>query len=253
MLERRPAYPHILMLPTPRYNVVLAVGLVCTAGLGWIIGSWIEAGAMYPLVAVAFFAVLFAAVVRVAGAHHPYPRFGPANGVTTIRAILAALAAGLLVAHPASPVVLWPVIGMTALMAALDGLDGGLARAMRMPSAYGARFDMETDAAFILVLSALVWKYEKAGVWVLCCGLMRYVFVVAGWMLPWLAAPLRATRRGRAVAVGQLLGLGVALAPIVPRPASAAVAGVTLAVLAWSFAVDVAWLRRESAVRSVRL
>lgn len=236
---------------TPRYNVVLAVGVVCTAGLGWIVGSWIEAGAAYPLLAAAFFAVLFTAVVRIAGAHHPFAHFGPANHITTIRAMLAALAAGL-VAYPVSPAVLWSVIGVTALMAVLDGLDGWLARFTRMPSAYGARFDMETDAAFILVLSALVWQHEKAGTWVLWCGLMRYAFVAAGWMLPWLAAPLRATLRGRMVALGQLLGLGVALAPAVPWPASAAVAGVTLAVLAWSFAIDVAWLWRQS-VRSVPL
>ena len=251
MLERRLAYAHILMPHTPRYNVVLASGLVCTAALGWIVGSWIEGGAAYALVAAAFFAVLFAAVVRVAGAHHPYPRFGPANGVTTIRAMLAALAAGL-VGHPASPAVLWSMIGLTALMAVLDGVDGWLARATRMTSAYGARFDMEADAAFVLVLSILVWQHDKAGVWVLFCGLMRYAFVAAGWMLPWLAEPLRPTRRGRTVAIGQLLGLGVALAPVVPWPASAAVAGVTLAALGWSFAVDVAWLWRQSVVRSVR-
>jgi phosphatidylglycerophosphate synthase len=236
---------------TPRYNVVLAVGLVGTAGLAWIVGSWIDGGAAYPLTAAAFFAVLVAAVVRVAGRHHPYPRFGSANVLTTIRAMLAALAAGL-VAHPASPAVLWPVIGLTSLMALLDGLDGWLARSTRMASAFGARFDMETDAAFVLVLSVLVWQYDKASVWVLGCGLMRYAFVAAGWILPWLAAPLRATRRGRIVAVGQLLGLAMALAPSVPRPASAAAAGVTLAALAWSFAIDVARLRRQSAAGSVR-
>jgi phosphatidylglycerophosphate synthase len=232
------------MLHSPRYNLVLAVGLACTAGVGWIVGSRIEAGAAYPLIATAFFALLFTAVVGVAGAHHLHARFGPANHVTTIRAMLAALAAGL-VGHPASPAVLWAVIGVTGLMAALDGLDGWLARVTRMASAYGARFDMETDAAFILVLSALVWQHDKAGAWVLCCGLMRYAFVAAGWMRPWLAAPLRTTRRGRIVAIGQLLGLGVALAPIVPWPASAAVAGVTLAVLGWSFAIDVGWLWRH--------
>src|SRR5262245_45449880 len=101
MLEPRPAYPHILMPQSPRYNVVLASGLVCTAGLGWIVGLSIDAGVAYPLVAAAFFAVLFTAVVRVAGAHHPHARFGPANHVTTIRAMLAALAAGL-VGHAAS-------------------------------------------------------------------------------------------------------------------------------------------------------
>ena len=240
------------MPQSPRYNVVLASGLVCTAALGWIAGSWIEASAVYPLVAAGFFAVLFTAVVRVAGAHHPYARFGPANHVTTIRAMLAGIAAGL-VGHPASAPVLWSVIGLTTMVAVLDGLDGWLARVTRMTSGYGARFDMETDAAFIFVLSVLVWQHEKAGAWVWGCGVMRYAFVAAGWMRPWLAAPLRATRRGRIVAVVQLLGLGVALAPSVPWPASAVVAGVTLAVLGWSFAIDVTRLWRQSVVRSVRL
>jgi phosphatidylglycerophosphate synthase len=237
---------------TRRYNVVLAVGLGSTAALAWIAGSWIDGGAAYPLKAAAFFAVLVTASVWVAGAQHPYPRFGPANGVTTIRAVLAALAAGL-IGHPSSPEVLWPVIGLTGLMAALDGLDGWLARSTRMASAFGARYDMETDAAFILVLSILVRQYGKAGVWVLLCGLMRYAFVAAGWLLPWLAGPLRATRRGRVVAVGQLLGLGVALAPVVPPPASAVAAAVTLAALAWSFAIDVMWLWRHKTLQSTNL
>jgi phosphatidylglycerophosphate synthase len=229
---------------TPRYNVALAVGLAGTAGLGWMAGSWIGAGVSYPIMAAAFFGVLFTTVVAVAGAQTLHVRFGPANVVTTARAMLAALAAGL-VGQSASPALLWPLIGVTALVAVLDGLDGWLARATRTVSAFGARFDMETDAAFILVLSVLVWQYEKAGIWVLGCGLMRYAFAGAGRVLPWLAKPLRATRRGRTVAILQLVGLGVALAPIVPRPASAAVAGVTLAALGWSFAVDVAWLWRH--------
>jgi phosphatidylglycerophosphate synthase len=229
---------------TGRYNVALAIGLGSTAGLGWIVGSWIDGGGSYSLKAAVFFAVLVSAVVRVAGAQHPYARFGPANAVTTIRAMLAAFAAGL-IGDPVSPDVLWSVIALTALMVALDGVDGWLARRTRMASPFGARFDMETDAAFILVLSLLVWQHGKAGAWVLLCGLMRYAFVGAGWLLPWLARPLRATRRGRMVAVGQLLGLGVALAPAVPAPASTLAAAVTLGALAWSFAIDVMWLSRQ--------
>jgi phosphatidylglycerophosphate synthase len=228
----------------PRYNVVALAGLICTAGLGWIAGSWIGAGAAYPVVAAACFALLFTTVVRVAGAHHPYPRFGAANIVTTIRAIAAALIAGL-IGYPVSPPVLWTVIAATVVMAALDGVDGWLARTTGMASAFGGRFDMETDAAFILILSVLVWQHEKAGAWVLACGVMRYAFVAAGGMMPWMAKPLRATRRGRIVAITQSIGLGVALAPSVQRPASAAVAAATLAALAWSFAVDVAWLWRR--------
>jgi len=229
---------------TPRYNVVLAIGCGSTAGLGLLAGPWIDAGATYALKAAAFFAVLMVAIVWIAGAQHPYPRFGPANYVTAIRAMLAALVAGL-IGHPATPEMLWSVIGLTALMAALDGLDGWLARRTRMASAFGARFDMETDALLILILSVLVWQHGKAGVWVLLCGLMRYGFVAAGWLLPWLAGPLRPTRRGRTVAVGQLFGLSVALAPIVPAPLSAGAAAITLAALVWSFAIDVLWLSRH--------
>ena len=229
---------------TPRYNVVAVAGLICTAALGWLTRSWIGAGASYPIVAAAFFAVLFTAVVTVAGAHHPHTRFGPANSVTTIRAIVAALTAGL-VGQDASPPVLWAVIGITALMVVLDGVDGWLARRTRMASVFGARLDMETDAAFILILSVLVWQHGKAGAWVLGCGLMRYAFVAAGWLMPWLARPLRATRRGRIVAISQLIGLAMAFAPIVPQPASAVIAAVTFVALAWSFAIDVAWLWRR--------
>jgi phosphatidylglycerophosphate synthase len=229
---------------TPRYNVIGLAGVVCTAGLGWVAGSAISAGPAYPLVAAACFAVLFISVVIIAGAHHPHTRFGPANSVTTIRAIAAALAAGL-VGQAVPPPILWAAVGVTALMVALDGVDGWLARSTGMASAFGARFDMETDAAFILIQSVLVWQHDKAGPWVLGCGLMRYAFVAAGQMMPWLAKPLRATRRGRVVAIIQLIGLGLALAPLVQPPVSAAVAAITLAALAWSFAIDVAWLWRR--------
>jgi phosphatidylglycerophosphate synthase len=229
---------------TRRYNVVFASGTGITAGVAWIVGSSIDAGVVYPLQAAAFFALLVVAVVSVAGADHPFPRFGPANYVTTIRAMLAALVAGL-VGRSVPPGVLWGVILVTALVAVLDGLDGWLARNTGTVSAYGARFDMETDAAFILVLSILTWQHGKAGSWVLLSGLMRYAFVAAGWVLPWLAKPLRATRRGRTVAVIQLFGLSVALAPIVSPPASDVAALISLAALVWSFGIDVAWLSRQ--------
>ena len=240
----RLAYPLILMPYPPRYNAFVVVGLAGTTAVASIVSGLIDGGAAYVLKASIFFAVLFGGVLWVAGALHPHSRFGAANQVTTLRAILAALAAGL-VGHPVPPSILWWVIGLTVLMAILDGVDGWLARSTRLASAYGARLDMETDAAFILVLSVLVWQHEKAGLWVVACGLMRYGFVAAGRVLPWLARPLRTTRRGRIVAISQLLGLGVALAPAVARPTSAAIAGVTLAALVWSFVVDIAWLARS--------
>jgi len=234
------------MRDTRRYNLAPAIGfgLVITGGSAWLAGARIDAGAGYPLKAVTVFALMIGVIIAVAGKEHPYPRFGPANGVTMIRAMLVALVAAL-IGHPATPETLWWVIGLTALMAALDGLDGWLARRTGMASGFGARFDMETDAVLILVLSILVWQHEKAGAWVLLCGLMRYGFVAAGWLVPWLAQPLQSTLRGKTVAVSQLLGLSVALAPIVPAPLSAVAAALALTALAWSFAIDIMRLSRQ--------
>jgi phosphatidylglycerophosphate synthase len=201
--------------------------------------------------AAAVFAVMMAVVVAAVGAHHPFARFGPANYVTMLRAAVVALAASLLI-DPPSERVAWFVVGATACLAALDGLDGWLARRTGLASAFGARFDMEIDALLILVLSLFVWQHDKAGVWVLACGLMRYAFVAAGWVLPWMAGPLPPTLRGKSVAVAQFAGLSLALAPVVPAPASAIIAAITLAALVWSFAIDVRRLWRAEVRPTVR-
>lgn len=204
----------------------------------------VQGGALYALKAAIVFTVMMAVVARGLAAHHPFRRFGPANQVTTIRALLAALAAAL-IGEAATPASAWAVAGGAVAIAVLDGADGWLARRTRMVSPFGARFDMETDAFFILVLSVLVWQHGKAGAWVLLCGLMRYAFVAAGWMLPWMAGPLRSTVRGKSVAIAQIAGLTAALLPPVAPPLSTGIAAVTLGALVWSFAVDVAWLFRQ--------
>jgi phosphatidylglycerophosphate synthase len=89
----------------------------------------------------------------------------------------------------------------------------------------------------LAVLSVLAWRYDQAGAWVLLIGLMRYLFVGAGWLLPWLTGPLRPTRRGRVVAVIQMVTLAVIL--VVPRPLARAAAATALALLVWSFATDI--------------
>src|SRR5690606_3710147 len=104
----------------------------------------------------------------------------------------------------------------------------------------------ETDALLILVLAALVWQHDKAGAWILLSGLLRYVFVAASYLAPWLAASLAPSRRRQAACVVQIVSLIGALAPVVPTPASAALALGGLAALVWSFGVDVAWLARHA-------
>jgi phosphatidylglycerophosphate synthase len=111
-------------------------------------------------------------------------------------------------------------------------------------SAFGARFDMEVDALLILALSGLAAGLGKAGAWVIGLGVLRYGFVLAGWLAPRLAQPLPPSRRRQAVCVLQVVVLGLMLAPPVMPPVSVALAAAAFAALAWSFAADVAWLLR---------
>jgi phosphatidylglycerophosphate synthase len=176
------------------------------------------------------------------GGHHPYHRFGPANQVTTLRAVLAALVASC-IGEPAVPQVAATASAAAVLIAALDGVDGWLARRSRMASAFGARFDVETDALFVMAMSILAWQHGKAGGWVLLGG-MRYIFVMAGWCLRWMARPLQPTRRAKTISVVHMVSVAVALTPVVPQPLSAMTVAAALLALSWSFAVDVRRLWR---------
>jgi phosphatidylglycerophosphate synthase len=229
--------------------ITAAVGLAATLLAGTWMGAALDTSPRFPEFAAAVFLGGMILVLVAAPAHHPHPRFGAANLVTTSRLMLVALVAGLALETPSARLA-WFVVALAAVGAALDGMDGWLARRSGLSSVLGARFDMETDAFLILLLSFTVWRHGKAGVWVLGCGLMRYAFVAAGWRLPWLAGPLTPTVRGKVVAVVQLAALGLALTPPITPPISTIVAAVALAALAWSFGVDVGRLRRQRAERA---
>ena len=177
---------------------------------------------LYPWKASAVFVAMLLLAAGFVGAHHPFARFGPANQTTTVRALLVALVAGF-VGEPGLPSVAATAAGLTLAVTGLDGVDGWLARRSRMASDFGARFDMEVDALLVMVLSILAWQYGKAGPWVLASGLLRYGFLAAGWLRPWLARPLIPSRRRQAICVVQIAGLNLAIVPAIPargqRPA----------------------------------
>lgn len=196
-------------------------------------------------VAVGVYALAGLVVIVGFGAAHPGGRFGLANSVTLARAGGAAAFAGLVAAPElVTGTAAWLAAGAAALLLALDGVDGWAARRQGLASAFGARFDMETDALTILALSALALALGKAGPWVMALGLMRYAFVAAGLLWPRLAAPLPPSFRRKAVCALQIGVLAALVAPVVVPPASTGLAFAALAALAWSFAVDVAWLAR---------
>ena len=202
--------------------------------------------AMFPLKAAVCLAVVGGvAATRISRANHPYEAFGPANYVTAVRALLVALVAGA-IGEPRADSLATAAVVVAVVGTMLDGVDGWIARRSKMASAFGARFDMEVDALLIMALSVLAWTYGKAGAWVLLSGLLRYVFVVAGWVWPWMERPLAPSRRRQTVCVVQIVSLIAVVSPVVSPPASALIAASALAVLAWSFFVDTWWLARRA-------
>ena len=139
-----------------------ATGVACGAGLAALLGS---------------------ALVR-----HCRDGLWPADRVTLARAVLAcgvaALTADSFGGEARAPI----LVALSTVALVLDGVDGPIARRTGTASAFGARFDMEVDSFLVLVLS--VYVAQTTGWWVLALGAARYVFVAAGWALPWLRGSL---------------------------------------------------------------
>ncbi len=244
-LKRRPMSPSGLSRDALRELVALGVLMV------------VAAAAVASLAGFGMGYVIKAAVVYLSGAlliwrglpwGHPHPRFGSANRVTLLRMALSALLAAVIgepLVH--ADTIAWVIVASATVTAVLDAADGPLARRSGLASDFGARFDMETDAWLTLVLCGLIVHFDKAGAWVLAAGLMRYAFVAAARLWPWLSGTLPPSLRRKAVCVAQITTLIVCLGPIVPHALSSALAAASLLVLAWSFAVDVRTLAKARA------
>lgn len=97
----------------------------------------------------------------------------PANLITSFRLVSLLL----IVLYLPQLSDLW--IGGIALgILLLDGVDGFLARKFKTVSDFGAYLDMETDAFYVLIFSCILYYQEKTGWWILCIGVLRYLYFV---------------------------------------------------------------------------
>lgn len=171
--------------------------------------------------------------------------FGLANMVTLTRLVIActftAHAAALMSGASRSHTFTTAIVALGLVALVLDGVDGWLARRLGTATPFGARFDMEVDAYFILVLSVIAWASGKAGAWVMTIGAARYVYVAAGAWWPALARPLFPSQRRKTIAVVQMSVLTLLLVPEIVAPLSAALAAGALMMLLYSFAADIRW------------
>ncbi|ADU06903.1 CDP-alcohol phosphatidyltransferase [Micromonospora sp. L5] len=220
----------------PFAGAILQVGVLAalagTVGLsayGWL------AGLLFGVVTVAALGY----GLRRSGAD----RLGPADWVTLTRATLAGGVAALTVDSFREPIVVPVLVVLSAVALSLDWVDGQVARRTGTVSALGARFDMEVDSFLVLVLCGYV--ADQVGAWVLVIGAMRYVFVAAGWVLPWMRGSLPPRYWRKVVAATQGIALAVVAAGVLPRLLAVAVLLGALAMLVESFGRDVAWLWRH--------
>ena len=216
-----------------------AVGAAVQLLLLAVLGTAIGMGPAGWLTGLAFAFATWAVLARAL--HRTRPRsFGPATRVTLGRAILVGGVTALVADSFQSPTPVTLLVALTAVALILDAVDGKVARRTGTSTALGARFDMEVDAFLILVLS--VYVATSLGPWVLLIGGMRYAFVAAARVLPWLNAQLPPSAARKTVAAWQGVALLVAGAGILPDVLTLATVVLALASLLWSFGRDIGWL-----------
>jgi phosphatidylglycerophosphate synthase len=179
-------------------------------------------------------ASLAALVLTHRGAHTPSGAFGWGNAITAVRFVLSSCV-GLV---PAS-VPTWALGATTLVLFALDGLDGAVAKRRGEASPFGAYFDMETDAYFVLIAGLTLFFRGRYGAWVLVAGLLRYAYVVALALVPARRGDQPRSSFGRHAFTALMLGL--ALGMVLGEPLGTVVTALGCGLVTASFARSFCW------------
>lgn len=210
------------------------IALFLAGAVGWL--SWLLFQAMFWPVAV--FAVIVAICLRGLMQSFPHDVLGMCNAVTLLRAALIAVLVGS-IGVAGNP---WIIFAIASVAFSLDGLDGWLARRTGLTSAFGARFDMEIDALLGAILALMLVADGTVGPAILVLGFTRYVFVLAGLILPALQGELRESMRRKVICVVQIAALIALIFPVTPAWLLSPVSIGAAAALLYSFAVDTRYL-----------
>jgi phosphatidylglycerophosphate synthase len=128
--------------------------------------------------------------------------FGWANAVTALRVALIWAVGARLTKAPE------PLLAVLVLVLySLDGLDGYLARRRGTTSEFGALFDMEADAYFVLTVELVAFQRGEVGAWILVTGALRYVYVLVRAFVPAPRPDVPRSRFGRLAFTALVLGL----------------------------------------------
>jgi phosphatidylglycerophosphate synthase len=229
-------------LPTIRLATIL--GMLATAALLGVVSATAGLGVAGWIVGLATGSAATALLVT-ARMRSDQPAMFPADWVTLTRALLIAGVAGLVADSFSRPMSVTTLVTLSTVALALDAVDGQVARRTGTATPLGGRLDGEVDAFLILLLSITV--SQDYGSWVLLIGAARHALLVAGWLIPWLAAPLPPRYWGKVVAAVQGIVLTVAASGLLDRRVGMIAVAAALLLLAESFGRNVIWLYRTGA------
>ncbi|HEX6454416.1 MAG TPA: CDP-alcohol phosphatidyltransferase family protein [Trebonia sp.] len=225
----------------PRIRLATLLGMLATAALLSVVAATAGLGAVGWITGLVTGSA--AAVLLVtARMRSDQPAILPADWVTLTRMLLIAGVTGLVADSFSRPVSITALVTLSTVALALDAVDGQVARRTGTATPLGARIDGETDAFLILMLSIAV--SQDYGGWVLVIGAARYALLLAGWLIPWLAAPLPPRYWRKVVAAVQGIVLTVAASGLLDRLTGMIAVAAALLLLAESFGRDVIWLYR---------
>ena len=232
----RTGFPH---RPEAELAVTAVMGGMAIALAG---ALWTPVDASVVIVVLLVYGAASVTAARAMYLDYPHDRLGGANLVTMARLVLTAIL-GMAVLAAIGPS--WLSFAIAVLALSLDGVDGWFARKQALVSRFGARFDMEVDSLFGLVLAINAAFAGGLGPLAIALGLPRYVFGAAGFVFPWLRRDLPERFSRKVVCVLQLGTLIALQAPILPLWVAGVLIVFTIAGLMWSFGRDILWLRAQ--------
>jgi phosphatidylglycerophosphate synthase len=166
------------------------------------------------------------------------------NAVTALRLVIV-VAMGLL--QHGAPGLVWAAA--VGAIFALDYVDGWLARRANGTSAFGAHFDMETDALVVLVIDLELWLRGQFAAWILTAGLLRYVYVVCVSLVPPKGGEQPRSTFGRNAFGALVTGFAVALAWPGRVGTAGAIIGTAAVSLSFARAFQWSYLHKPSSPR----
>jgi phosphatidylglycerophosphate synthase len=242
--EVRPADRVADRVALPRIRLAALLGVLATAAVLGVVSATAGLGVVGWITGLVTGSAA-AALLVAARRRSDQPAIFPADWVTLTRLMLIAGVTGLVADSFSRPVSVTALVTLSAVALALDAVDGQVARRTGTATPLGARIDGEADAFLILVLSIAVSR--DYGGWVLVIGAARYAFLLAGWLIPFLRAPLGPRFWRKVVAAVQGVVLTVAASGVTSRLVGMVAVAVALLLLAESFGRDVTWLYRAGA------